>query len=237
MDGPIRYNAYLQPGRNSFGSGDYLFLRRSFVVAGRRLRQELLQLLDDLTTGAIGLQGFSFRANKAVRDAYWIAYSIGALSINPFHTLTDRDMYVIDRELREERRFLKTFSHDISRGVISMDPSARSFLYLRGLRGMFELGRLEAAPWGPFLWVLGETEHCASCIDAAMGGPYQKDRYSGLGLPVLPGVPGSGDLCQGLTRCGCRITLANGLHHPNEELQGELRELLAEIVDGNQGES
>jgi hypothetical protein len=144
--------------------------------------------------------------------------------------LTIRDVRIIERELSQERRFLKAFGKDLQRGNYVLNPIQRAGLYLQSFRGMFELGRNEAAPIGPYEWVLGPTEHCIPCIQASLGGPYQRDNFTHLGLPSLPGIPGSGDVCRGLTSCGCTIRLAGGLPLPNEDLQKRLRGLLAEIL-------
>jgi hypothetical protein len=44
---------------------------------------------------------------------------------------------------------------------------------------------------------------------------------------VVPGIPGSGDICQGLTRCGCTLKL-RGLRDLN--LQLRMRDILAATV-------
>lgn len=231
MDGPSESGTLLQPGSRSFGFADSGFIRRSFVAHGRRFRSELLHLLDDLASGTLGLQGFALRANRSLATAYTSIYALGALSIDPFHTLTELDVEVIQREILDEQRFLKAFAKEVGSGFYVLDPNVRTRLYLYSLRGMFEMGRLHAMPPGPYEWVLGDTHHCVECLVASQGGPYQLNRFQHLGLPDLPGIPGSGDLCLGLTRCGCRIRL-QGRPLPNEDLQADMRQLLAEIVYG-----
>jgi hypothetical protein len=49
-----------------------------------------------------------------------------------------------------------------------------------------------------------------------------------MSLPVVPGIPGSGEVCQGLTRCGCTLRLRN--FPRNEELQLDLRDILNQIT-------
>jgi hypothetical protein len=148
--------------------------------------------LDSLVSGMLLFRDFSARAPRAVRDSYFIAYALGAISIFPFYTLTDRDIMVLEEELREERTFLRAFAREVQHGNLIMDPTTRSRLYVLALRGIFERGRVEAMPPGPYRWRLGITEHCIECSVAAIGGPYQRDQYSGLGLPELPGAPGDG---------------------------------------------
>lgn len=204
-------------------------LARTFDITARRLRNRLLHLVDDLAAGRIDVSAFTRRADQVVRTEFGIAYSLGALSISPFHTITMRDIRIIDGELAQERKFLRSFGKDLAGGDYVLDPVQRAGLYLQALRGMFELGRIHALPEGPFNWNLGPTEHCTECFDAALGGPYQRTRFSGMGLPTLPGVPGSGEVCKGLTRCGCWISLEN-LPIPNQDIQLSLKEVLVRIL-------
>lgn len=222
---------YLQLDSASFGLTDAGAIERSFLVTARRLRRELLHLVDGRASGRIGLQDFVLRARRQIRTGYFAAYSLGAISIYPFYTLTDRDVRLLDEELDSETGFLRRFASDLGGHRLDMDPVRRSGLYLLALRGIFELGRTEAMPAGPYAWALGETEHCLECRITADRGPYQRDRFSGLGLPVLPGTPGDGSVCRGLTRCGCTIKLQNGVL-PNSELPILIRERLLEVVYG-----
>lgn len=230
MDGPVEGGTQLRLDSRTFGL-DSRSIGRLFVATGRSFRQVLLLLLDDLAAGRLNVSGFTFRANRALREAYQTIFSLGALSIDPFHVLTDSDVEVLQREIIEEQRFLKAFAKEIGSGFYVLDPTIRSKLYLYSLRGVFELGRLHAMPSGPYEWVLGDTHHCEPCLVAAFEGPYQLNRYQHLGLPILPGIPGSGDLCLGLTRCGCKIR-KTGIPLPNEELQDQMRGLLEEVVSG-----
>jgi hypothetical protein len=201
------------------------------VAGTRSFQRDLLRLIDDLRDGRIDLRGFTLRSERRVREIYLLVYSLGAQSINPFHTVTHRDVKIIDREIDGEGTFLRQFGRDISNHRVDLDPVVRAGLYIRSLRGVFELGRIEALP-GPYDWVLGDTEHCQPCRNAADGGPYQREEYSGLGYPPLPGIPGSGSVCNGLTRCGCTLELAGGGISPNMDLQDQLRDTLATIVSG-----
>lgn len=228
MDGPA--SSLLRVGSPSFGRHDSAILERTFIATARRFRSQLQRLIDDLGSGRIDLAGFNNRSARLLRDGLGISYSLGALSVDPFHTLTIRDVRVINRELEEERSFLRAFGRDLQRGFYVLNPVQRAGLYLQALRGMFELGRTEASPPGPYIWVLGPTEHCLPCHEASLGGPYQKNNYTHMGLAILPGIPGSGDICRGLTSCGCTIRLAGGLPLPNEDLQRRLRGILLEIL-------
>jgi len=228
-------SAFLHPGSSSFGLADGGQLERSFVALGRRVRSDLIRLADDLGSGTIGVSGYVNRARATIRTGYFTAYSLGAISIFPFYTITDRDIAVLDRELDEETGFLRKFASDIRSGHLDLNPTRRSGLYLLALRGIFEVGRVAALPAGPFSWKLGDQEHCVSCVEASVDGPYQKTRYSGLGLPELPGAPGDGSVCLGLTRCGCRIVMANGTPLPNQDLADRMRGLLLEVMNGFSG--
>lgn len=223
-------NSYLQSYSNSFGGLDRLVLKRTFELTARRFRNRLLHLVDDLASGSTDVAGFSRSVTPVLRDGFGITFALGALSIDPFHTLTIRDIRVINAEIDQQRRFLKSFAKELAGGFYVLDPVQRAGLYLQSLRGMFELGRIEALPAGPYDWVLRDTEHCLPCISASLGGPYQRERFSGLGLATLPGVPGSGDVCKGLTRCGCTILLS-GAPVPNTELQQEIRDVLSEVLN------
>lgn len=224
---------YLNIGSDSFGLSDGRSIERSFVDAGRRLRSELLRLNDLLERRAVTVQGYVVGAKAAVRTAFFHAYSLGAISVFPFYTMTDRDVRILNEELTEETGFLRSFARDIAGDRLRLDPVSRSGLYLLALRGIFERGRVEAMPPGPYRWQLGITEHCSECLNTAVRGPYQRDQYSGFGLPTLPGSPGDGSVCLGLTRCGCRIGLANGTPVPNQELAERLRGRLLEIAYGS----
>ena len=224
--------AHLQTSSYTFGLAERAQLERSFLASGRWLNQSLLRLADDLAAGTISVSRFNARATDVIFRAYYNAYSLGAISIFPFYTMTDRDVRVLNEELALETGFLRSFAQDIANHRLVMDPTTRARLYLLALRGIFERGRVEAMPPGPYRWRLGNTEHCLECASAAANGPYQRDRQSGLGLPVLPGAPGDGSVCLGLTRCGCRIEMASGTPLPNQELADELRGLLLEAVHG-----
>jgi len=234
FDGPLTgtpADSLLSVGSSNFGRHDAGILERTFIATARRFRSRLQRLVDDLGAGRIDLAGFNRSSAGLLRDGLGISYSLGALSVDAFHTLTVRDMRIINRELEEERSFLKAFGRDLQRGFYVLNPVQRAGLYLQALRGMFELGRTEAAPPGPYEWVLGPTEHCVPCLQASLGGPYQKNNFTHLGLDVLPGIPGSGDVCRGLTSCGCTIHLLGGLPLPNEDLQKRLRGILSEILN------
>lgn len=229
FDGSRKSRALLQPTGDSFGRADGAFIRGVFVQSARRFRSDLLRLVDELAGGNLSSSGFALQAQRRVREIYLLVYSLGAQSVNPFHTVTHRDIQIVNRAISEEGPFLKQFARDIRGGFIVMDPTVRANLYLYSLRGVFELGRIEAIP-GPFDWILGDTDHCLPCVRASVEGPYQREAFSGLGYPVLPGIPGSGDLCNGLTRCGCVLRLTNNRLLPNADLQERMRGLLAEIV-------
>lgn len=224
-----RNNSFLQPYSRSFGGVDSGLLRLTFELTARRFRRRLLHLLDDLASGSIDVQGFSRALPGLLRDGFGITFALGALSVDPFHTLTLRDIRVINEEIDQQRRFLRAFAKELAGGFYVLAPHQRAGLYLQSLRGMFELGRIEALPAGPYEWILRDTEHCIYCIEASLGGPYQREKYSGLGLPTLPGIPGSGDVCRGLTQCGCTVILA-GAPIPNAQLQQEIRDVLAEVL-------
>lgn len=228
---------YLQTTSDTFGLADGRVIERSFVAVGRNLRRNLLRLVDGVASGSIGVQRFTADATRHIFRAYYQAYSLGAISIFPFYTMTDRDTMILNEELFEERRFLKAFGEDLASQELVLDPRMRARLYLLALRGIFERGRIEAMPAGPYRWRLGITEHCIECYRAAQDGPYQRDRSSGLGLPPLPGAPGDGSVCLGLTRCGCRIELASGIPLPNEDLADRMRGLLLEVVNGSRAAS
>jgi hypothetical protein len=222
--------SYLRVDSPTFGRVDRTFIIRTFELAVRRFRRRLLRLVDDLSDNDITVPRFVNSATELVRTEYGLVFALGALSIDSFHILTDQDRRVLNDELEQERRFLRSFAEDLRSSNLVLTTTQRAGLYLQALRGVFELGRIQALPLGPYDWVLGLTEHCNECEEAALGGPYQKDRFSGLGLPSLPGVPGSGEVCRGLTRCGCRISLS-GTPIPNSDVQVEVKNVLAEVLN------
>jgi hypothetical protein len=124
---------------------------------------------------------------------------------------------------------LRQFGRDLRDHRLDVNTLARTTLYAFALRGIFERGRVEAMPPGPYRWRLGITEHCLPCFEASRV-VYQKNSRSGLGLPVLPGSPGDGSVCNGLTRCGCEIVLASGMPIPGQDLADRMRGLLLEVL-------
>lgn len=200
------------------------------MAAGRRLRSDLLYLADGVASGSLNVRRFTRATRGVIFREYFIVYSLGAISVYPFYTLTDRDITILNEELASETGFLREFGRDLSTGHLVLDPIARARLYLLALRGIFERGRLEAMPAGPYRWRLGITEHCSQCVFASQAGPYQRDRFSGLGLPTIPGAPGDGSVCQGLTRCGCTVELDTGVPVPNANIAERLRGLLLEVM-------
>lgn len=231
LDGISRgRTSYLHPNSPSFGRVDRTLLLRTFELTARRFRRRLLHVVDDLAAGRTTVPRFVEQTSRIVRTEFGVVFALGAQSIDPFHILTPSDIRVLNDELEHERRFLKSFAQDLESGNLVLTSTQRAGLYLQALRGAFELGRVQALPAGPYEWVLGPTEHCRPCYDASLGGPYQRERFSGLGLPVLPGIPGSGEICRGLTRCGCQIHIA-GRPIPNESMQLEVKYVLAEVVN------
>lgn len=224
---------FLQPSSDSFGLVDGRFIERSVVVTSRRLHSQLLHLGTSLSRGDIPLSRYINRSRGAVRVAYFTTYSLGAISVFPFYTLTDADVRILDYALNSEVGFLSAFGRDIFHDQLVLSRKTRTSLYVLALRGIFERGRLEAMPPGPYRWRLGITDHCQDCVRTALNGPYQKSSSSGLGLPVIPGTPGDGRVCLGLTRCGCSYELASGVSVPNEEISQHLPRLLMEVVNGS----
>lgn len=224
VDGDV----YLSPISNTFGTADRAFIRRVFRERSQILAGRLSSLIRSLKSGELGQRAFVRQSMRALQQAYYTVFSLGALSVDQFHVITLDDIKVINEELLGERKFLQSFGHDIRRDRFEMAPAYRARLYLAALRGVFELGRINALPDRPYDWVLGETDHCGPCISATLNGPYKKNSFSRLDLPVLPGVPGSGEVCQGLSRCGCTARLRG--FPANEQLQLELRDILADII-------
>lgn len=218
---------FLTPTSDHFGLVDPPFIRRTFQNKARTLADRLSTLITSLQDGRIGRRVFVRQSMRALQQAYYPIFALGALSVDSFHNMTDRDIEVLDDELIGERRFLQSFSRDLRRGTLELHPESRARLYLAALRGVFELGRISALPAGPYDWLLGDTDHCEPCLLASLGGPYKRDNISRLSLPVLPGIPGSGEVCRGLTKCGCTIRLQN--FPANEALQLQLRDILYSV--------
>jgi hypothetical protein len=223
----VEGEVYLTPLSPSFGLVDRSFITRVFRERSRTLAGKLSQAIHDLQNGSFGQQAFVRQTMRALQQAYYSVFSLGALSVDQFHVLTIEDIKVLDSELFGERKFLRSFARDLSRGTLDLAPEFRARLYFSALRGVFELGRTSALPSGPYDWILGDADHCEPCIQASLGGPYKKDSLSLLSLPVVPGIPGSGDVCSGLTRCGCTLRLKG--YPVNETLQLQLRDTLEAI--------
>ena len=223
----VEGDVYLTPISNTFGQVDRAFIVRVFRERSRILAGRLSQAINGLQAGEIGRRAFVRQTMQSLQQAYYTVFSLGALSVDQFHVLTDQDIRILNNELLGERRFLQSFARDISRGTLELAPEFRARLYFAALRGVFELGRVSALPAGPWDWILGDTDHCQPCLEASLNGPYKKDSLSTLNLPVLPGIPGSGEVCRGLTRCGCTTRLQG--FPANESLQLELRGILEAI--------
>lgn len=219
---------FLTPVSDHFGIVDDNFIRTTFRNRARMLAGNLAHLISSLQDGNIQQRAFVRQSMRALQQAYYVVFSLGALSVDSFHVITVRDTEVLDAELFGERRFLQSFARDIRRDSLELAPESRARLYLAALRGVFELGRVSALPAGPYDWILGDTDHCIDCSFAELGGPYKRDALSRMSLPVVPGIPGSGEVCQGLTRCGCTLRLRN--FPRNEELQLDLRDILNQIT-------
>ena len=218
----------LSPISDTFGRVDHQFIRRVFRERARILASKLNSLIAQLRAGEISQRVFVRQSMSALQQAYYTVFSLGALSADPFHVITSDDVRAIQDELLGERKFLRSFSRDLRVGVLELAPDLRANLYLAALRGIFELGHISALPDRPYDWVLGDTDHCQPCVEAALGGPYKKDEDSRLNLPVLPGIPGSGEVCQGLTRCGC--TVRRPEFPVGHNLQLQLRQILNEVM-------
>lgn len=224
----VEGEVFLTPVSDHFGRVDDDFIRISFHNKARMLAGNLAHLISSLQDGTIQQRAFVRQSMRALQQAYYVIFSLGALSVDSFHVTTLQDIEVLNAELFGERRFLQSFARDISRGLLEMAPEFRARLYLAALRGVFELGRVSALPAGPYDWVLGDTDHCIDCSFAELAGPYKRDALSRLSLPVVPGIPGSGEVCQGLTRCGCTLRLHN--FPISEALQLDLRDILHSIT-------
>lgn len=218
----------LSPISNTFGSVDNQFIKRVFRDRAQILANRLSNLISSLKSGEITRRVFVRQAMRALQQAYYTVFSLGALSSDPFHVITSYDIDVIQDELLGERKFLQSFARDLRTGILEMAPEFRAGLYLQALRGVFELGHISALPDRPYDWILGDTDHCQPCVEAAVGGPYKKNEASRLNLPVLPGIPGSGEVCRGLTRCGC--TVRRPEFPVGHNLQVELRDILASVT-------
>ncbi len=223
----VEGEVYLTPISPSFGQVDRAFIIRVFRERSRWLAGKLSQAIHDLQNESFGRRAFVRQTMQALQRAYYTIFSLGALSVDQFHVLTTEDIKVLNSELFGERRFLQSFARDISRGTLELDPESRARLYFSALRGVFELGRVSALPAGPYDWILGDADHCEPCIQAALGGPYKRSSLSLLSLPVVPGIPGTGEVCRGLTRCGCTLRLKG--YPANESLQLQLRDTLEAI--------
>ena len=224
----VEGEVFLTPVSDHFGFADQLFIRRTFRDRARILANQLTDLIHKVQRGDIGHRAFVRQSMAVLQKAYYVVFSLGALSVDSFHVTTPKDMEVLNAELFGERRFLQSFARDLSRGALEMAPEFRARLYLSALRGVFELGRLEALPAGPYDWILGDADHCESCTIASVNGPYKRDALSRISFPVVPGIPGSGEVCRGLTKCGCTLRLRG--FPVGETLQLELRDILDSIM-------
>lgn len=187
--------------------------RRRYDVLFDDIHERMLELAALVTEDEITPAQFRHRAERALKSAYVQAYRYGVGTTDGSLALADDDLTTIANAFAEDKDYLANFSAQIAEGYVpttaaqvaevegSMLLDERAVMYANSVRSMFYAGRIaRTADDVQIEWVLGATEHCDACLDAADGSPYTKD--------TLPGLPGAA-VCDGLDKCGCSLDFSD----------------------------
>lgn len=183
--------------------------KRKFDELQRATEDNFQNLSNQLTTGRLTPLAFKDRLLRTLRRAMSDAYRYGLGAAGERAILFDADLAVIRSYLTEDATFLSGFYQDLKAGEVPGTPNVkpepsgrfsvdqRAIMYSNALRGIFSKGYVSRIndPATVITWQLGDTEHCASCLDMEAGNPYTIVTLAGR-------VPGA-DVCEGLDRCGC----------------------------------
>jgi len=133
-------------------------------------------------------------------------YIAGRVDYKGSKELSKRNQKWLEKEIKQEYRFLDSFKDDIVKGnLIEVSPSAvetRAGLYAEKTGGLYNAGQVSAYEEYPgvnIYWRLGlpMTQHCDDCPSLAAGSPYNVDN-------PLPTYPLAGDT-QCLMNCYCSL--------------------------------
>jgi hypothetical protein len=161
----------------------------------------------DLRAGRLGPDEAASRGRAAIGEYYERLVRAGMQAAgNPAVLLSARERVLIDRIVRDEGDFWQGFMEDIAAGRGRMDYDERFAAYVNAAREAYWLGWVvgDMRPGRRIRWVLGETDHCRSCLGMAQGGPYSPEAFLSAGV-ARGYLPQSGSLeCKGI-RCQCRL--------------------------------
>ncbi|MFZ5986381.1 MAG: hypothetical protein ACOYWZ_04535 [Bacillota bacterium] len=156
----------------------------------------------DLLDDKIKLDRFHSLMQGAIEEYYPKAYMAGRAEFGG-KGLEKVHLNQINKEIEEEKKYLKGFADDISRGKVAGGSiEVRAGMYGDAIGGLYEQGKMsnfEDDPQVSIYWRLGIAEHCDDCIELAAGSPYGVDN-------PLPTHPGAGDtVC--LSNCKCYLEI------------------------------
>lgn len=162
-----------------------------------------------LWRGDIGRASFFDGMMSTIRRGMRKAWLEGAATcgISDYSELTVAEVSALSELVRSQYGYLVGFADSIEDG--SRDNGGklgphidRSELWTRRYNEAFERGRAMACADKKLKWVLGETEHCSSCLKLA-GKVKRASYWADRG--IFPAVPGARYLeCRGY-RCGCNF--------------------------------
>lgn len=143
---------------------------------------------------------------KIIQNNHHGMYIGGRTDFGGTEELSKRSEKWLDKEIKQEGKFLAGFKKDIDKGnLIEVSPAsieARADMYAYKGNGLYQAGKVSAYEEYPgvnIYWRLGlpESHHCQSCPELAAGSPYNESN-------PLPTYPGNGDT-ECFTNCYCTL--------------------------------
>jgi hypothetical protein len=158
-----------------------------------------------LSFGKITPEEFEKAMRKEMREAYDSAARFGkAKARGKFESLSAADVRAVDKERREDYKFLKEFVADVRGKYAELSPEERDArirwraqMYADALQGEMNDSWAAHMPAGTkFDWVMSPAEHCITCRE--------ESAKSALTYKERGRVPGDGSTkCK--TNCKCHL--------------------------------
>ena len=181
---------------------DFQFLRQVYEqqVALRKLPPEALAGVQVIPASTV-----EARMKARIRDTYTRAFTLGKRHSGNLTTVNAADALAIKGTRLDEYQYLRGFLRDMDAGAGRMSYEKRADYYAKAARELFWLGFVlgDQSDTRRIEWVLGQTEHCKTCLQMAQGSPW---RVGDILLKVKRGIlPQSGALdCLGY-HCQCSL--------------------------------
>jgi hypothetical protein len=201
-----------------------------FATLMRATDAEITLHATRLHQGLITPEQFERDMKATFRASYDQAAQIGkSKARGKWLRLSDRDVRAVDRERREEQRFLKGFIADINGKYKNLTPEQfakrvqwRSNLYTNALGGEMNDSWLAHLPREQDCeWRLGPHEHCEDCLEEAAQPPRKPWQFNR--------VPRDGST-RCVTRCGCEIVTVITDKVQAVSPSGAIRDKVVEVV-------